>query len=196
MKSSLFKSMLCASILVFAVGCGKENKSGGGNRYSNLYNAGLTQTSQQVLQRAANWYNSTAEGVPQWGELTIIKTQRVYNTQPTCETKKFLGIPYQYCKLNGTPTTTELSRVDTMIVQDGKKISQKGNIELNNIFNGTNGTLVSAIDVPGGFKLDFLRNDGKMVSYVINTGFHSSLNPVAKVESSQTQVIEIVTTGI
>lgn len=199
MKTSLFSSILCASLLVFAVGCGKENKSGGSRSgaYNNLYNQGLSQTNQQVLQKNVNWFNARTEGLALQGLVNITRTPYTFNTAPNCEEKKFLGIPYQYCSYNssGTPGTAVVQN-NVQLFQDNRAINAKGNTELNAIFSGASGTLVSAIDLSStASKLDFLRADGTIVSFVIDRSYHSLLNPVKKTETSQAQKVETIVTA-
>lgn len=197
MKSSFFNSIILASILVFSVGCGKSSKSSGSNTgaYTNLYNPGLTQTSQQVLEKNTAWFNAAAEGQMITGTRTVIKTQYSANTTPTCTNRTFLGIPYTSCTYSsGSSSGTELSRSTQYLFQDGRAISAKGNAELNAIFSGTHGTLINAIDT-GAYssQMDFLRGDGTIVSFIIDRNYHSLLNPVRKSEISQSTKLDIIT---
>lgn len=188
--------LLCALVLTFAVGCGKENKSGSNKyNYPNLFNSGLTIGNQQVLDKNLNWYRGNVEGIPTAGVITVVKTQYSYNTAPTCETKKFLGIPFQYCTYDSDRDSSELSRQNVSIVPSNAAINTKGNAELNAIFSGASGTLMSAVDqTHTRSKLDFIRNDGIIVSYIIDRSVHSSLNPIIKIETSQSSKVETVTT--
>lgn len=198
---SLFSSLLCASLLIFTVGCGKENKSGGGvavNPYQNLYNSGLSSNSQAVLQKVTNWYNGATEGQAMLGVVNITKTKYDYNTAPNCEQKTFLGIPYTYCTYSNTSSsgTVVSTQSGVNLVQDGNLISAKGNAELNGIFSGASGTLIDAIDLSSSVSnLVFLRNDGVIVSYLIDRNYHSLLNPVKKTETSQASKSDIVVTA-
>lgn len=193
---SLLTSFLCASFLVLAVGCGKDNKSGGNNSYTNLYNTGLGNDSRIVLDKLTAWYQGVNEGISVTGLRNVVKKELIYNTQPTCEQKKFLGIPYTVCQYSGSPTQErELSSQPINLVQDGRKISEKGNTELNEVFNGSQGTLLSAVDVSSlRSELTFLRSDGVTVTYVIDRGYHSLVNPIKKSETSQTSRRDIIVT--
>ncbi len=195
---SLFNGILFASILAFSASCGKDGKSSGSNNgiYGNLYNAGLTQTSQQVLEKNTAWFNAATEGLMITGTRTVVRTQYTSNTTPTCVDKKFLGIPYRSCTYSsGSSSGTELSRSTQYLFQDGRAINAKANADLNAIFSGANGTLVSAIDLSqSASQLDFLRPDGTIVSFVIDRSYHSLLNPVRKSEISQSSKIDIITT--
>lgn len=197
MKTSLFNSLLVASLLVFAVGCGKENKKSSGVAYPSLYNQGLTANNQAVVQKLTTWYNSNQEGSGLLGAMTIKKTQYVLNNAQNCTQKTFLGIPYQYCSYSNTqPAGTELSSVTASLFQDGIAINARGNTELNNVFNGVNGTLIGAADLSASAsQLDFLQADGTIVSYVIDRNYHSGLNPVKKSTISQGVKTEVVTTA-
>lgn len=196
MKTSLFNSLLVASLLVFAVGCGKESKKSSGVAYPSLYNQGLSVTNQQAVANVTAWYNGVQEGTGLLGAVTIKKTQYVINNAQNCVEKKFLGIPYQYCTYSNTqPTGTELSSTVANLYQDGIAINARGNTELNGVFNGSNGTLINAVESGSIAQLDFLRTDGTMVSFIIDRNYHSGLNPVKKSVMSQGVKTDIVTTA-
>lgn len=196
---SLLNAVVCASLLAFAVGCGKENSSGNKNAFANLYNQGLSMTSQQSLQKIQNWYKGNIEGQGLIGVVNITKTKYDYNTAPNCEQKKFLGIPYQLCTYSSSSSSgtivSQQSNVDLRI-NNNVAISSKGNQELNAIFSGASGTLLNAVDVsPSASQLDFLRSDGVIVTYIIDRNYHSALNPVKKSESSQSSKSDIIVTA-
>ncbi len=197
MKTTFFNSLLCASLLVFAVGCGKEKSKSKGQQYTNLYNQGLTANNQAVVQKLTNWFNSSQEGAGFLGAMTIKKTQYVYNNAQNCVEKKFLGIPYQYCSYsNSAPQGTEVSSSTATLYQDGIIINARGNAELNNLFNGSHGTLIGASDISQtASQLDFLSADGKVVSFVIDTNYHSGLNPVKKSTVALGVKTDIITTA-
>ncbi len=179
MKTSLFNSLLVASLLVFAVGCGKDSKKSNGVAYPSLYNQGLSANNQQAVANITSWFNGAQEGQALLGTVTIKKIQLPTSSGQNCVEKKFLGIPYQYCTYSSTTSQgTELSSTVASLFQDGRAINSKGNIELNNVFNGSNGTLINAIEQGLVAQLDFLRADGSIVSYTIDRNFHSGLNPV------------------
>jgi hypothetical protein len=192
---SLLTSFLCASFLVLAVGCGKDNKSGGNNNYSNLYNTGLSYDSRAVLDKLTAWHQGVNEGTAILGLRNVLKKELNYNTQPTCEQKKFLGIPYTLCQYSGSATQErELSNQMVNLVQDGRKLADKGNNDLNEALNGSQGTLVSAVDITAmRSELTFLRADGIVVTYLIDRGYHSAVNPIKKSETSQSSRREVIT---
>lgn len=195
MKLSLFNSILCASFLVFAVGCGKDSKGGGGSSYVNPYvNAG--QINQSELTKVKSWYNGNVEGTypSNYGiGLNAQKTVSTYNTQPTCEDKKFLGIPYQFCSFNGSPSTNKTTFTYDILMGDGRAISSKGNTELNEALNATGKTLmeVKYIDTYRT-QISYLLGTGEVVTYGINRALNSQLNPEFKRVSSQAQRVDTV----
>jgi hypothetical protein len=207
MKSSIFKTMLCASLLVFAVGCGKDSKSGGGGSGAGTYwngynnpNSGLTTSNQQALTNLAAWYNSSIEGAAISG--VVIKKKIQYTSgsaQQNCVEKKFLGIPYMYCN-SSTSTSgngTVISEETINLMTNTVAINAKSNPELQALFGTTLGTLISATQQGNVFKLDFLRTaDNVVVSYTVDKSYHSLLNPVMKVERSQNQQIQTIVQAV
>src|SRR5690606_27006366 len=96
--------LVCMSLLAFAVGCGKDNSSGGSNKnkyFGNLSQTGLNSSSQKALNNLSNWYNNKVEGTKLTGAVTKQKFQQsmAAPSQPNqnCEEKKFLGIPFYIC---------------------------------------------------------------------------------------------------
>lgn len=195
---SLMNGLLFASLLVFSVGCGKENKSGGGNRYANLYNAGLSQTSQEAMKKVQAWYQGNVEGQAITGIVNITKTKYDYSSAQDCQQKTFLGIPYTYCTYGGSSQqgTIVSQQSNVNLYLNNSAISSKGNQELNTIFSGQSGTLLNAVDLSQtATQLDFLRGDGVIVSYIIDRNYHSLLNPVKKTETSQMSKSDIIVTA-
>jgi hypothetical protein len=192
MKTAFLNTVLC-SLMLLAAACGKSGGGGSGvNTYtSNLTNVGLSATSQQSLVVAANWYASNIEGTSYLGTYKVTRTPYSYNTAQTCEERHFLGIPYQYCTTNGTPVSgTPVVQPFVVLMQDGVVISAKGNTELNTIFSGAAGTLISATSSGSRIQMDFLRADKLgITSYVIDTSAHSLLNPISKTETTESSKI-------
>ena len=196
MKTSQFNSLLCASLLVLAVGCGKENKKSNGLAYPSLYNQGLSTNNQASVQNVTNWFNGAQEGSALLGTVTIKKIQLPTSNGQNCVEKKFLGIPYQYCTYSNTTSQgTELSSTVATLLQDGRAINAKGNTELNNVFNGSNGTLINATEQGLVAELDFLKADGSIVSYTIDRNYHSGLNPVRRSTIVQGVRTDVITTA-
>ena len=189
---SLLSNLLCASLLFFAVGCGKDKGGSGGSSSSNLLNPGLDITSQQLIKRATDWYNGTLEGAPRSvGSYNAEKAVYTYSTTQVCEDKTFWKIKYRECKYNGTPEIVR-TPITVYINADGKAIKDKGNAELNAIFSGSLGTIVEAKPVGSGIQLKIVKNDGlgSVLYYGINPSKHSSLNPEFKQEVTATKRID------
>src|SRR3989344_2834074 len=90
MKASFFKIVLCASLAVFAVGCGKDNKSSGGGTgvATNPYTGTVPASSQQALKNFQAWYANKTEGqIPGLGQRTEIRTITTYSQTDGCEQK-------------------------------------------------------------------------------------------------------------
>lgn len=190
---SLLSNLLCASLLFFAVGCGKDKGSSSGSSGSLLVNPGLDVISQQLIQRAHDWYNGTVEGLPTTlGTYNAEKIVNTYNMTPVCEDKTFLKIKYRECKYDGTPSTNRTPLTVYITASNGKAIKDKGNAELNAIFSGSLGTIVEARQVGTGIQLKIVKNDGlgTVLYYGINPSKHSSLNPEFKQELTSTQRID------
>lgn len=192
---TLLHGVLFGLLILGAVGCGKDNSSGNSNnRYTSLYNNGLSVDNRQVLDKLRAWYDGVSEGQLVTGLRTVVRTQLVYNTAPNCVEKKFLGIPYTYCTYDGSPTSqSELSRSVVNLVQDGRRLNAKGNSDLAGIFNGSHGTLVNAVDVTSSrSELTFLKSDGVIVTFTVDRNVHSLANPIKKSETSQNSRKDVV----
>lgn len=192
---SLFNGLVCMSLLAFAVGCGKDNKSGSNNNryFGNLSQTGLNLTSQKALNNLSAWYNNKVEGTKLTGAVTKQKfKQSMTPVEQNCEEKKFLGIPFYLCSHSssgsGAGEPVGSSQVLNLSTGYNLIINQKSNPELQAIFNNSIGSIVSATQNGNVFRIDFLRkSDNKLVSYIIDKSYHSQLNPVVKIEQSQTE---------
>jgi hypothetical protein len=193
---SLIKGLVCMSLLAFAVGCGKDDSSGGGSSSrsyldKNAYNA-LPQSSKTAWNNLAAWYNNKVEGTQTQGSLIRKQKYEITSTsnQPNCVEKKFLGIPYTYCTSSSGPSNAGTLVSDVQIdlrSYYGQVINRKQNTELNNLFNGKAGKLLGASQSGKVYRVDFLVNNS-IVSYTIDANHHSLLNPVQKMVQSQTEV--------
>lgn len=201
---SLINGLLCMSLMAFAAGCGKENKSGGGPNpgqyFGNLNLSALDNTSQQVVHKLNNWYNNRTEGTAFQG--TLIRKQKYELTytasQPNCTEKKFLGFPYTYCTSTSSGSTEGVlvSEIDINLNDHFNNIiNQKPNAELRAIFDGTNGKLLGATQSGSVYRLDFLK-DNIVTSFIVDTNYHSALNPVSKIEQSETGAKETIIRAI
>ncbi len=193
----LLHCVLGLTLLTF-MGCGKDNNSGkkSAPKYSatNLYNSGISTSTKQVVDKVAAWFNGTQES--QIGQVVNIRrVRRDYSSGQNCQQRSFIGINFQYCTSLGSnlQETTVSERTGVALTQNGTRISAKGNQDLNIIFSGQAGTLLSAVDVSSSAsRLDFLTANGVVVSYFIDRNYHSALNPVQKSESSQTERFDVI----
>ncbi len=95
MKLSLFSNLLLASMMVFAVSCGKDSKKkdGGNYNYASPYSgSGVSSSATATGQTAINNLNSYINGVE-----TITSLVGAINVQSykySCSTKNLLGISF------------------------------------------------------------------------------------------------------
>jgi stage V sporulation protein SpoVS len=187
---SLLNGILCASLLLVAVGCGKDSKSGGSSHGLIGYNQ-YNQSSQQTIQSLNQWFQSNQEGRG-LGTLKIDLKQRSQNSNQNCDTidLKIFSVPYCWStSTSNSNSDTVISSRTITIVNDGRKISEKGNAELNAIFSGAAGQVVQAIQVSNtATRIDILNNN-QITSYIIDRTYHSLLNPVQKSTVSSTQYV-------
>jgi hypothetical protein len=196
MKLNL-NALICALFLAFVIGCGKDNSTGTNKTNVNLNNSNLSASSQQSLQKVINWYQGSQEGQGLTGVVNITKT-KYESANSNCVQKTVLGISYQDCSSNQSQAQGFIvsQQPNVNLIQDGKTISSKGNQDLNALFSGADGTLISVVDVSStASQLNFIRSDGVLVTYIIDTNYHSSLNPLKKTESSQTSKFDIIVTA-
>jgi hypothetical protein len=190
MKTTLFNSILCASLLVFAVGCGK-NKSGGKSSSAINY-SGLNQSSQQLITNLNSWYNGRTEGSRALGLMNVEKKQTTANNNQNCSSIDLglFDLPYcTYSYSSNSSSGTTVSNVQlTLVNTDNAVISSRNNTELNSIFNGSAGQILQATSVgTQAVRVDVLSNN-VITSYIIDMSYHSMLNPVVKTVGSQSPV--------
>lgn len=183
---SLFNGMLCASLLVLAVGCGKDGGGGGGgtSKQSTNYNQYVSQSSKQVFASLQTWFNSTTEGSRGSGPVTVQQKQVAQsNNNQTCDTIELgpISIPYCYStSVSNSNGDTVLSTRNLTLSRNSTKISSKGNAELNAIFNGQAGSVVEAVQVGYNVVKVVLNKNNVVSTYIIDRNYHSLLNPVQK----------------
>lgn len=193
MKASLFNSILCASLLVFAVGCGKSKSGGGGNKSLPYYGNNLT--SQQLQTNLNNWYNGRTEGRRALGYMKIEKRQQ--NNQ-NCDTIDIFGLEIPYCTFSYSSSSNSGTVVGTpenvtLVHNDNIAIKDRGNAELDSIFNGSAGQIAQVTSVGAqAVRVDVVSGNS-MTSYIIDMNYHSKLNPVVKTVSSQSGAVSTFT---
>lgn len=193
MKANLFNSILCASLLVFAVGCGKS-KSSGGSRSLPYYGNNLT--SQQLQTNLNNWYNGKTEGNRALGYMKVEKRQQNNQNCDSIDVFGLFDIPYctySYNSSSNSGTLVGVAENLTLVHNDGISIKDRGNAELDSLFNGTAGQIVQVTSAgQQAVRVDVVSGNS-MTSYIIDMSYHSKLNPVVKTVSSQSGAVSTFT---
>ena len=202
MKTTLFRSVICLSLIAFAVGCGKDNKSSGSsNGYipqpQNPYTQ-ITPESQSALTNFQNWYNSANEGsFPGLGQITETRTIRTFGQTDGCENKpiKVFGkeiLSLNYC-LNTSSQINEQS--NNRIINILASTVKSQNALLAEAYSGPGMTLINVLQGQSEFgtyyQLEYSKANGHRKIYTIDTGIHSSVNPV-QITDSEARTLEFV----
>lgn len=199
---SLLNGLLCASLLVFVTGCGKDNKTGGaggsvGTQFGNAYNStnpyyqDPSAMTKQAFDNATAWLNTNVETSTYLGPRTENRDKIVYNA-PSCNTKTYLGfIDIEMCKSGQVSREFLASRTVNVVLSNDKRANQK----LAQAFAPAEGaTLISATQSVspmgnGGslYKLTYVKTNGHILQYMIDTGLNSAFNPVEIYDSELAQ---------
>lgn len=188
MKHSFYTGLLCTSLLVFTVGCGKESKSGSGSSYNpynqnNPYYQNPTQQTQAAITNLQAWYQSSTENSGSIGQKTE-RRQPISFTEASCSTKTILGfIDINYCKNSQQSTGSVVSRA--VYIVSGQVKSQNSKLATA-LSPGNGATLVSATETNSPvnystgrlFTLNYAKSNGHIIQYKIDTGLNSAFNPV------------------
>jgi len=202
MKTTLIRSIVCASLIVFAIGCGKDNKSSGGGGgpipNPNPYTGQIPAESQGALTNFQNWYSSQTEGsYPGLGQKIETRMIHSYSQTDGCESqpislfgKKLLDL--NYC-LNTSSKQNSQNVERPINVVAGSAKSQ--NSKLLEAYSGAGMTLANVLQGQSQFgtyyQLEYVKTNGHRVVYTIDTGIHSSFNPV-QITNSETRTLEFV----
>ncbi len=171
MKLSLFSNVLLASMLVFAVGCGKDKKSSKGSDYvyNNPYVTGATNVGATALTNLQSYINGNETSTSLIGAVNVVK-QRY-----SCTTKEFLGInflPYEKCSYN---------QVSSYLYATPNVARLMNNPDLQKVLNPTNGYAMGNVVQYGSvFKVEHVLNTGsaiETIQYTIESNRHSVVNP-------------------
>ncbi len=181
---------LLLSLLALAA-CGK-NKSGGQQDtgyFSSINYGQLSEGSSTALNNYINWYNTPQENFNA-GLYTLTYVNATANTSNGCTPKdiKIGGVVIgQYYICSGTSSsssgTQTTCKVAVLASNAGINVKPSNPI-LSAIANGQMGTLVQARQQGTIFNLDFQKSTGQIVSYMIDTNLHSSMQPVQIVDYS------------
>lgn len=191
MKTSILTSFLGTTlILSFAVGCGKDvSKSGGGAAPAQSVNvSALNATAQQAWSKFSSWYNSSNQG-PFPGVAGTFNVETKIETQSSdsnCDSKTLLSIGgydlfnFNYCSNLSMPSTsTSMSQVTI-----NQSMPVSSNSRLANIYQGSDGQLTNVVENNGVYTIYFQKSTGTLMVYTVDTRYHSSLNPVLKINTA------------
>jgi hypothetical protein len=179
MKLSLFKGVLLATMIVAAVGCGKDSKPSNSNGYySNL--TGTITSGAQAQTNLQSYLSSVETNQNIYGPVQVSKVRY------SCQSKDLFGInflPYQSCSSSNLP-------VQTVMVAQGQIRSQ------------INPALATVLTPPAGYTLLNINQSGNIVviqhamgtevyEVTIDMNRHSAVNPV-QIKDSANKKIEYV----
>jgi hypothetical protein len=195
MKST-FKIVLLASLVVFAAACGKKNSSGG-NSYGSLVsnNSQLTSSSLDAVGKFNQWYKSNTEGGSPGmvGNYGLDYQSSSATVDGNCEERELFGfLPYWYCSSSGSNSNNGGSFDCRVTVSFSNQSLKLNNPTLKKIYEGKMGTLVNATQIGSLITLQFQKSNGFVVSYKIDTNYHSSFQPVEMTDSETGSVDRLV----
>lgn len=181
---SLFNGLLCASLLVFAVGCGKENKSGKKNGYAiwDMYGQGGV-----AVQNLQQWYQSAETTQQNMGGMrTETRKVEIYNPNGGCSTKTFLGfIDFNVCLSSNAIQSSNNVQTQVAPIPYGQPRSSVP--RLAEVFNPGAGMAVANINQLGGSVYEIVvynSTNGNSIKYKIDTALNAAFNPVEKFDTA------------
>lgn len=197
MKTSLFNSLLVASLLVFAVGCGKEkSKSGNGVGYINPYiNPAMPVSGQTALANLKAWYAAADTQNIGFRGTYIKETKSVGNFNFSFQGSFcFFGLGSgcnqtpptpTHCFIASSPgstsygTGTATGALLTQCTITQSNVTKATNVELTAAVNGPGLQLID-VQQQGNVYYLVYSSDGynPQKIYTIDTNLHSILNPV------------------
>lgn len=177
---SLFNGLLCASLLVFAVGCGKDNKSGskGGVPLWNLYSSPVSTNLQQ-------WYQQ-AEQTQIYGVKNEIRKVDIMAANNGCSQKTYLGFINVTSCFSGNSVESS-TQVTNQIVPIPAGQPRSSVARLAAVFSPAAGTVVSNMQNIGGqlYQIDvYNQSTGHSIRYKIDTSLNAAFNPVEIYDTS------------
>jgi hypothetical protein len=197
MKSILMK-VLCFALVVFALGCGKDNKSGGSNPQTNPFSGNLGNGTAEANFKS--WYLSNTEGpMPGIGSKSETRTIKTYSQTDGCELKpiNIFGINLgniNYCFSGSGPSSTETVRRTVNVLPSTNKST---NSVLAGAYTGAGMRLIKITEDKSFygkvFFIEYAKTNGHRVLYKVDTGIHSAFNPI-EISDSEEKTVETVTT--
>ena len=206
MESTHFKKLLCSAfMLVFLVGCGKDNssggsKSGGGTSSNPISVPDLPSTSTDQFNRLKSWYTSTAQhGLPNVAGSRIEKRAYLDYSSVTneCKTKTLLGfIDINYCFNNESIKPTIKERTVHVVLGGNKSLN---NENLRRVFSPPSGYIFDKVIEASSpinsrarlYTVDYIKPNKHILRFKIDTGLNSAFNPV-EIYDTETKKVEYV----
>ncbi len=187
MKLTLFSNVLLASMLVFAVSCGKDSKKKSKNPYYNYYNPYVSQvpTAQgtQAITALNNYIGSNESNNSLIGPVQIIK-QRY-----SCVSKDFLGIdflPYEKCSY---------TQVSSQVYAQPGVARSTLNPVLATLLTPSNGyTLGAVIQYGNIIKVDHVLQGAviETIQYTVELNRHAVSNPTIVKDTAAKRIDTVV----
>lgn len=188
MKLTIFANVLMASMMIFAVSCGKGSK--GGSSSSSYYNpylsngvtSGSTATGTQAIANLNTYINAVETITSLVGPINVVSQKY------SCRTKEFLGInflPYQYCSYSSVSSSKYAVPNATRAAQNpalANLLTPPSGYTLGNVIQY--GTLITVEHYKSGSTIE-------TIQYTIMTNRHAVSNPV-QTKNTESQSIEQV----
>ncbi len=191
MKLSLLSNVLLASMMVFAVSCGKDAKKKNNNPYHNYYNPYVTQVPTAQGATAIANLNSYVDAIE--SNNSLIGPVNVVKQRYSCETKDFLGInflPYEKC------TYTQVQ--NQVYAQPGVARSAMNPI-LATILTPSNGyTLGNVIQYGNVIKVDHVLQGATIetIQYTVELNRHAVSNPTIMKDTAAKRIDTVISPTI
>lgn len=207
MKTSLFNSILCASLLIFAVGCGKSSSGGSkSNGYINPYvNPNMPVSGQTALNNLKAWYAAPETTASLGFRGTYIKETKTISTFNFQGSLCIFGWGINCNDTIPTPTNCFRKNVSSNNYDTGtatgnllnectitqQNVTKATNTELQNALNRQDLILVDVQQQGSVYYLVYGNSNlTPSVVYTIDTTHHSILNPVSVQSlSNRTQTV-------
>ncbi len=198
----LSNAIMMLALAGFITACGKDNSSGGsksGNFGSVITAPNLPQNSTQAFSNFKSWYNSREESFGGYGpgvyELAYQNSGSA-SSNNGCELKTWGIFQYYTCSSSSWSSMPTASATCKVAILSTTTNVKSQNTTLARIASGQMGTLIGATQTGGTnqtrgvFNLQFQntnQNDpafGTVTTYVIDTNYHSSFQPVMRVRGN------------
>jgi hypothetical protein len=189
-------SIFTFSFLLVLGSCGKNSvKSSGSatNSYNPYGQQNIGATAQQALANYQAWYASSSESsFPSQNLLarTEYRTLTTYNAS-NCNNQSvnLFGLSLGSINLCFNASSPSNSQQLTRYITLNTGSSKSNNSKLAQVLSVSNATLMnvtqSVSQMAGGsvFRLEYVKQNGQSLVYVVDTGYNSAMNPVVIIDS-------------